>query len=146
MFFFFVLQISSMKRKRRKSCGNNILLWRDNLLFWIFVSILYYTFVCVFVALISLWSIFQYFSILLIKFIFCSVPHNDIYLLINMQNYWNNIQILSGPCATTTMIFPRKIELGVGYFLARVRGRVYLPPIKLSKVLDRAPSQHHSTC
>ena len=32
---FFVLQISSMKRKRRKSCGNNILPWRDNLLFFL---------------------------------------------------------------------------------------------------------------
>ena len=32
---FFVLRISSMKRKRRKSCGNNILPWRDNLLFFL---------------------------------------------------------------------------------------------------------------
>ena len=98
-----------MKRKRRKSCGNNILLWRDNLLFLIFVSI-FVQYICLcFVALISLCVIYLsiFFYFILIK--------------------------LSGQCALTTSFPPQdRVRGRVFSPLDRVRGRVYLPPIKLS--------------
>ena len=78
--------------------------------FLIFVSILYYT-LSVFVARISL-------SVIYLSIFF--------YFIVD-QIEWS--------VRNRRRVFPRKIELGVGYFLARVRGRVYLPPIKLSKFL-----------